>query len=145
MTEAAFRYLANRDAAHLDGLLPEGPRKRRHLRETHGFVLGLPLSDVAASPLVVWPGSHRIITSVFRDAFEGVAPHNYGDLDVTEIYQSARKRVFEDCPRVEMPAKKGEATLLHRHLIHGVAPWSGGAGVRAIAYFRPLIDPQHWL
>jgi len=37
-TPAAFRFRRDRDAAHVDGLLPEGPDRRRYLREAHGFV-----------------------------------------------------------------------------------------------------------
>ncbi len=144
-SDAAHRFRRDRDAAHMDGLLPEGPHKRRHLREPHGFILGLPLSDVADSPLVVWPGSHHIMGAAFRAAFAGVAPADYGDCDVTEIYQSARREVFARCPRVEVPVKLGEATLLHRHLIHGVAPWGAGIAPRPIAYFRPHIPPCDWL
>ncbi len=144
-SDAAHRYRRDRDAAHLDGLLPEGPDKRRHLREPHGFILGLPLSDVTDSPLVVWPGSHRVIATAFARAYDGIGPAAYGDLDVTEVYQAARREVFETCQRVELPARRGEATLLHRHLIHGVAPWGDGGEPRPIAYFRPLIDPMDWL
>ena len=144
-SDAAHRYRRTRDAAHLDGLLPEGPMKRRHLREPHGFVLGLPLSDVADSPLVVWAGSHTVISKRFAAAFAGIAPAAWGDLDVTEIYQAARQEVFETCKRVLLPAKRGEATLLHRHMIHGVAPWESGAAPRPIAYFRPLIPVADWL
>lgn len=62
-------------------------------------------------------------------------------MDVTEIYASARREVFETCPRVALPAAPGEAILLHRLTLHGVAPWAAGATAdpmgRAIAYFRP--------
>ncbi len=144
-SDAAHRFRATRDAAHLDGLLPEGPEKRRHLREPHGFILGLPLSDVADSPLVVWRGSHHIIRAAFARAFADVPASDWGDLDVTDVYQAARRDVFGNCERVELPARVGEATLLHRHLIHGVAPWSEGVTPRPIAYFRPLISPTRWL
>lgn len=145
---AAHRFRLRRDAAHVDGLLPEGPGRRRHLREPHAFILGLPLNDVPASPLVVWPGSHLIMARAFARAFAGLPPARWGDVDVTEAYQAARRDVFDTCPRVELCARPGEATLLHRHLLHGVAPWSGpdpGEG-RMIAYFRPeLTDPGDWL
>ena len=60
-SEAAFRFRRDRDAAHVDGLLPEGPQRRRHLREHHGFILGIPLVAFSedASPFVVWEGSHK--------------------------------------------------------------------------------------
>jgi len=146
-SDAAHRFRARRDAAHVDGLLPEGPDKRRHLHEPHAFILGVPLSDATASPLVVWPGSHLIMSSAFRVAFAGVAPKDWGDLDVTDIYQAARARVFDQCDRVEVPVRVGQVSFVHRHLIHGVAPWEGDVDQeRMIAYFRPqLRQVQDWL
>jgi hypothetical protein len=51
--------------------------------------------------------------------------------------------VFRRCRRVDLPARPGEATLLHRLTIHGVAPWAEGAEAppegRIVAYFRPLM------
>jgi len=57
-TKAGFTYRLTRDAAHVDGLLPVGPKRRRMLREPHAYVLGLPLNtcDIKASPMVVWEG-----------------------------------------------------------------------------------------
>ncbi len=142
--EKAFRFRVLRDAAHLDGLLPIGPEKRRMVREPHGWILGLPLNraDAGASPLVVWEGSHRVMGAALRDAFSGQS----GDLenvDITGAYQAARKQVFDLCPRVELPGKPGEAVILHRHMIHGVAPWAEGAEAEApgrmVAYFRPML------
>lgn len=145
-SDAAHRYRKNRDAAHVDGLLPEGPHKRRHLREPHGFILGLPLNDCVASPLVVWKGSHHLLRAAFAGAFDGIPPENWGDVDVTDIYQAARKTAFETCERVEISAHPGQAILLDRHLLHGVAPWDQAQGeMRMIAYFRPLIPYADWL
>lgn len=147
-SDAAHRFRARRDAAHLDGLLPEGADKRRHLREPHAFILGIPLNEATASPLVVWPGSHVIIKDAFAAAFAGHDPETWGDLDVTDVYQAARRRVFAECERVVVPAHVGQVTALHRHLIHGVAPWDGTAPDegRMIAYFRPLLaDVRDWL
>ena len=146
-SEAAHRFRRNRDAAHVDGLLPEGPEKRRHLREPHGFILGLPLDDVKASPLVVWPGSHLMMRAAFRASFDGIDPAQWGDKDVTEVYQSTRRAVFEGCDRVEVIASPGQAILLDRHLVHGVAPWAKDipGNKRMIAYFRPQIPARDWL
>ncbi len=73
---AKTRYRRERDAAHVDGLLPEGEERRRHLREHHGFILGLPMVefDREASPFVVWEGSHEIMRDIFaaRFAFFGI-------------------------------------------------------------------------
>jgi hypothetical protein len=110
-SDAAHRYRRIRDAAHVDGLLPEGPDKRRHLREPHGFILGLPLDDVAASPLVVWPGSHLMMREAFAAVYTGIPPAQWGDLDVTEAYQTARRKVFDSCARVEVQARPGPASF----------------------------------
>ncbi len=141
-TEAAFRYRRDRDAAHVDGLLPTGPDRRRVLGETHGFVLGLPLTDapIEASPLVVFEGSHEIIREAFRDRFAGVDPADWPGEDVTDAYVAVRRHIFETCPRVLVHARPGEAYLVHRLTLHGVAPWRAPEGMsRIIAYFRP--DP----
>ena len=150
-TESAFRFRLLRDAAHLDGLLPVGPQKRRMVKEPHGWIVGLPLNraDAGAAPLVVWEGSHLVMRAALRAAFAGVA----GPLeehDITEAYQTARRQVFDTCARVELPGKPGEAVVLHRHLIHGVAPWADGALAEApgrmVAYFRPLLPGvAEWL
>ena len=147
--EPAFRYRLKRDSAHVDGLLAEGPERRRHLREPHAWILGLPLtdSDPNAAPLVVWEGSHLIMAKVFRNAFDGVVPQDWGDVDVTDIYQAARREVFETCRRVPVHAKPGEAYLIHRLALHGVAPWTAPEGPgRMIAYFRPeLPNVADWV
>lgn len=148
-SDAAHRFRLNRDAAHVDGLLPEGPKKRRHLREPHAFILGLPLNNVRASPLVVWPGSHHIIRAAFAKRLSGKAPEAWGEEDVTDVYQTARKDVFAKCPRVPVVISPGQSVILNRHLVHGVAPWGDHntqGEARFIAYFRPMLDdPAKWL
>jgi len=148
-SDAAHRYRRNRDAAHVDGLLPEGPQKRRHLREPHAFILGLPLNAVSASPLVVWPGSHLIMQKAFATRLSGVAPVAMGNEDITDAYQAARKDVFAQCRRTSILITPGQSVVLHRHLVHGVAPWGDDPAVeegRIMAYFRPLLsDPVDWL
>ncbi|MCP5083857.1 MAG: hypothetical protein GY948_19390 [Alphaproteobacteria bacterium] len=151
-TEAAARFRRNRDAAHVDGLSPEGPKRRRHLREHHGFLLGIPMVEVGAgaSPLVVWEGSHELMRAAFTETFADLAPESWGDVDVTDDYQAARRRAFDACKRVVVGARPGEAYLLHRLALHGVAPWAPGAGAgpdgRMICYFRPEVGgPEDWL
>lgn len=146
-SDAAHRYRIKRDAAHMDGLLPEGPKRQRHLREPHRFILGIPLNDVSASPLVVWPGSHLVMGAAFQKRFEGIAPDDWGDIDVTDTYQAARRKVFDLCPRIEVVMRPGQSVLLHRHLIHGVAPWQGSdvREGRMVAYFRPQGPYADWL
>lgn len=139
----AFRYRRDRDAAHVDGLLPEGPERRRMLKERHAYILGLPLSATGpgASPLVVWEGSHEIMRRAFGRALRDLPETRWADVDLTDIYHAARREVFETCPRVILPAAPGEATLVHRMALHGVAAWQEGAEApdegRMIVYFRP--------
>jgi hypothetical protein len=142
-TDAAFRFRQTRDAAHVDGLLPIGPDRRRMLREPHAFILGLPLTtaDAGAAPLVVWEGSQTIIRRAFTAALAPHPPESWGDIDLTDVYHAARRESFATCPRVALPARPGEALLLHRMILHGMAPWADGATAepegRIIAYFRP--------
>ncbi len=151
-TEAAYRYRRNRDAAHVDGLLAEGPERRRYVRECHRFVFGVPLVEVTAgtAPLVVWEGSHEVIRAAFRGFFAGRSTANRGEADITEIYHQARRQVFASCRRVVVTARPGECYLLHRLALHGIAPWNDvGAGPqdgRVVAYFRPeMKDSEAWL
>ena len=147
-TEAGFRYRKNRDAAHVDGLLAVGPERRRMLKEPHAFILGLPLNSCspAASPMVVWEGSHLIIAEVFQKAFAGIDAASWAEVDVTEVYQAARRQVFDRCKRVLVHAAPGEAYVVHRLALHGVAPWQSGADApqegRMIAYFRPELETK---
>jgi hypothetical protein len=142
-SEAAFAFRLRRDAAHVDGLLAEGPEKRRYLREPHAYVLGVCLTaqSAGAAPLTVWEGSHAIMRKTFAQAFAGREPGAWRDIDLTAPYQEARRAAFAACRRVELPSAPGEAVLLHRHLLHGLAPWAESAVAsedgRMIAYFRP--------
>jgi hypothetical protein len=151
-SDALLRYRRDRDAAHVDGLLREGPGRRRHLREHHGFILGIPMVefDPGASPFAIWEGSHEIMREVFRERFAALPPAAWGDEDVTDIYRQARERVFSDCRRIEIHARPGEAYLAHRLSLHGMAPWQEGANAgtdgRMIVYFRPdTFGPFEWL
>jgi hypothetical protein len=151
-SEAAHRYRRERDGAHLDGLLPVGSGKRRFLKEMHAFILGIAVTEAEAeaAPLVVWEGSHALIRAAFAEALRGHPPEDWSDIDLTDVYQTTRREVFARCPRVCLPLRPGEAVLLHRHMIHGVAPWADGAGAeadgRAIVYFRPEVaQPSDWL
>jgi hypothetical protein len=144
---AGFAYRCKRDAAHLDGIKPVGPARRRMIEDPHAFVLGLPLNPTSpgAAPLVVWEGSHRIMRRALKHALADHDPADWARVDVTEAYTGARREVFESCDRVEVQGQPGEAYLLHRLTLHGVAPWQAGDKARAraghegrmIAYFRP--------
>lgn len=155
---AAFRFRRDRDAAHVDGVRRHEGRRRR-LGEPHGFILGVPLNDAPAdaSPLVVWEGSHEIIRRALRARLEDVPPDRWAEQDVTDAYVAARRECFATCRRVAVHARPGEAYLIHRLALHGIAPWdaadadanadadadasastdAGPAAQRVVAYFRP--------
>ncbi|HEX5420468.1 MAG TPA: hypothetical protein VFY39_10755 [Gammaproteobacteria bacterium] len=140
-SEAAFRFRRDRDAAHVDGLRRVDARRRR-LGEAHGFILGLPLTEAPddAAPFVVWEGSHEIMRGALRRRLAQIPAERWAAEDLTDAYVAARRECFETCRRVRLLARPGEAYLVHRLALHGVAPWaSKAAGKRAIAYFRP--DP----
>ncbi|GLQ26164.1 hypothetical protein [Sulfitobacter pacificus] len=145
-SDANHRYRITRHAAHVDGLLPIGPARRRFLLEPHAFVLGLPLNHSDAAPLMVWPDSHHIMGAAFRAL---VGDNDPSTIDLTEGYQAARRHVFETITPQPVIAQPGAAILLHRHLLHGVAPWASDATAppegRMIAYFRPQFSAAEWL
>ncbi len=140
---AAFGYRQRRDAAHVDGVKPTGPDRRRRIEECHSFILGLPLTHATpdAAPLVVWEGSHEVMRRALRDALSGIAPADWHRVDLTDAYTGARTLAFRTCRRTPLHAEPGEAYLMHRLVLHGVAPWADSAGAgpdgRVIAYFRP--------
>lgn len=150
-SEGAFRYRQKREAAHVDGLRGTGQPKRRRIDETHAYILGLPLNPAPrrASPLVVWEGSHHVIRAALREALGGHPPQRWPEIDVTEAYQNARREIFETCRRVPLSAAPGEAVLLHRLSLHGVAAWEAGdlPEGRMVAYFRPYLPEgaQDWV
>ena len=151
-SEVAFAFRRDYDAAHVDGVLPEGSDRRRHLRETHGFIFGIPMVDFGpgASPFVVWEGSHEVIRDTFTQIFQGIPADQWGEMDITGVYRDVRRKIFQCCKRIEVYARPGEAYLVHRLALHGMAPWKRGAQAtgdgRMICYFRPQIDdPKGWL
>lgn len=142
---ANFRYRRDRFAAHVDGLIAEGPERRRKLREPHAFVLGIALNSPppSAAPLVVWEGSHKIMQAAFAAAFAALPPESWPEADVTDVYVSARKEVFEACRPKPLPLEEGGAVIVHRMALHGISPWPDTADShpegRRIAYFRPQL------
>ena len=151
-SEAAFKFRFNRDAAHIDGLLPIGTSRRRFLKEPHAYILGIPLvsSPVDAAPLVVWEESHHIIKRAFSQRLEQVTFEQWPNIDLTEVYTETRRNIFNRCQRVPITAAPGEAYVVHKHCLHGVAPWPQSipntADGRMICYFRPPAkDIRTWL
>ena len=148
---AAFAYRRDRDAAHLDGLIADAGKRRREA-EPHGWILGMALNrcDKVAAPLVAWEGSHEVMRAALQAALAPHPPDMWGEVDITGAYTAARRQVFETCRRVELPSQPGEAILMHRLTLHGVAPWAAGASAppegRMIAYFRPQLPRvSDWL
>jgi hypothetical protein len=143
-SDANYRYRNTRSAAHVDGLLPEGPKRRRYAREFHAYVLGVPLKDARQAPTVVWRGSHRIMQNALRAA---IGSAHIGSVDVTDAYHAARRRVFETCEKVLLTATLGQSYLIHRFAVHGTEPWQGpAASGRMVAFFRPeFANPADWL
>ncbi|WP_425404716.1 hypothetical protein [Hwanghaeella sp.] len=151
-SDAVFNFRVKRDAAHVDGLLREGPDRRRRLKEYHAFILGIPMVDFStdAAPFALWEGSHLIVRNWFRETFSAVPVAQWGEVDITEGYQRIRRHVFDTCRRITLHARPGEVYLAHRHALHGMAPWANtataGPDGRMIAYFRPAIpDRTLWL
>lgn len=148
-SEAAFKFRLTRDAAHLDGLILQ-PNGARMMQEPHHWILGLPLNMSDASPLVVWDGSHIILRAALTHALANVPPEEWSAVDLNPAYQAARRNIFATCTRRLLPVLPGQATLLHRLTLHGVAPWKMGDTApnegRIIAYFRPQMKSVHdWL
>jgi len=150
-SEQSFQFRLKRDAAHIDGLHPVGPKRRRKVLEFQGFLLGIPVTQTTpdAAPLVVWEGSHRVLGRAIRHALGHLPVDAWPDTDLTDVYHQARQLVFETCRRVVVHAKPGEAYVVHRLALHGIAPWSVAAKAppegRAVLYFRPEIDRARWL
>ena len=147
----SFAFRLNRDAAHVDGILGLGTPKRRFVIEPHQWILGIALNDCSAdaSPLVVWEGSHEVIRDGLGQALS-TAQGDISKVDVTDAYIAARRAVFAGCIRREIPLRKGQAVLVHRLALHGVAPWGAAATApaegRMIAYFRPVLEESAaWL
>lgn len=142
-SETAYAYRRDRDAAHVDGILPVGREKRRFVHEPHRFILGIPLTNVAAgmSPMVYYEGSAKIMREAFQEAFANLAPQDCPHFDVTDIYHRARRTVFANCPRRVVTAQVGEAYVMDPLTLHGIAPWTSHHGnERLVAYLRPQYE-----
>ena len=145
-SESSFNFRLKRDAAHVDGLIADFPGGPRKLKEPHAYVLGIPLNQApkGASPVVVWEGSHHLISKAFNSLFLKRDPEKWKDLDVREVYMQTRKSIFEKCKRRVLHANLGESYMIHRLCLHGISPWefetkNFNEG-RKIAYFRPELQ-----
>ena len=140
-----FAYRLNRGAAHLDGLQPHGTQKRRKFGEFHAYIMGIALTDVTegASPTWLWEGSHLPVQSMLAAQLAPHDPVNWPQIDLTDAYHTTRADIFENYPRRSVTCQKGQVFIMHRHLLHGVGPWTSPAPNifgRRIAFFRP-----HWV
>ncbi|WP_375281897.1 hypothetical protein [Pseudooctadecabacter sp.] len=141
-TEASHRFRLRRCSGHVDGLHAENGR--RIVRELHAFILGMPLNDTEACPLMVWPGSHHVIGAALRTVIGDRDPCG---IDVTDAYVAARRAVFDTITPVPVIASPGQVMVLHRHLVHGIAPHDPQVTMpddgRMVAYFRPECSQSH--
>lgn len=142
---ANHTYRTHRRAAHVDGLLPEGPDKRRYAREFHGYVLGVHLNDCVSAPTVFWKGSHSIMRGALNEVLDSKSVY---ETDVTDVYKAARNEIFAKCEMIALPAELGGSFLLDRFTLHGTEPWAGLAQSegRMTAFFRPQLEnASDWL
>lgn len=138
-SEAAFRFRVKRHAAHVDGIGRVDAGRR--LTESHAFVLGIPLTAMVtgAAALSVWEGSHEVFRQAFGQVLADRNAADWGTVELSDLYRETRARCFETCRRVAITAQPGEAYLVHRLALHGIAPWQDEetAPLRAVIYFRP--------
>jgi hypothetical protein len=149
---AIVNYRKNKFGAHVDGILPVGATRRRFAKEYYAFILGIPLSkfNKHAAPLIVWEKSHFIMQDFLSNYYSSFPKTDKEAVDITEVYQLARKKIFETCKKKAVWAKVGEAYLLNRLTLHGIRPWTSRGRAetcgRIIAYFRPsLLADKLWL
>ena len=155
----SFKYRVKKYASHVDGLIPTGNKRRRFAREFHAFILGIPIinSTSHSAPIIVWEGSHLIFRDLFKTLYSGLSEFEVNNLDITEIYQECRRKVFSTCSASIVCCDKNRPYILDRHRLHGVLPWVDAtrnlsvtsdtprseidplAG-RAVIYFRPQYE-----
>ena len=126
------------------GYLHRGMEK---LGETLGYHRFIPYTDRLD---YLAPLSNNCAIALAAERVCGIEapPETWRDRDITEAYHAARRQVFETCRRTVVTAGRGEAYLVHRLALHGIAPWGDGARAdrRMVIYFRPESgDPEAWL
>lgn len=152
-SKAANHFRKHHFAAHLDGLVPHGPDRRRLLTEQHSFILGISLTDhpANAAPLMVWPGSHMILQKWLIDHLGSLPESDWCTFDLTQSYQQTRQQILADIQPQAIHLDQGDAYVFHRHMLHGMGSWppkavDHNAQGRILAYFRPCWhQPQAWL
>tara|TARA_B100001057_G_scaffold375264_1_gene380039 strand:- start:276 stop:1109 length:834 start_codon:yes stop_codon:yes gene_type:complete len=163
-TEKSFNFRIKRFASHIDGIIPFGSKKRRFAKEFHAFILGFPIQNncLECAPLVVWEGSHKIFRNFFKEIYEGVTSNKISSIDITELYNECRKKVFTNCEVKKIIPQFNQPYLLDRHILHGIHNWKEKNNIklntknnrslnsisdgRVIIYFRPVFfDPLDWI
>jgi len=111
--ESAYAYRLYRDAAHIDGIIKGG--EHRYLTELHRYILAIPMVEFSndASPFVVWEGSHKIIQQRLSSYLSDYPPDQWGNIPISDVYNAARKEVFEKCQRLELALTPGQAIVVY--------------------------------
>lgn len=141
-------YRLRRDAAHIDGVMKHDGD--RYLVEHHDYILGIAMNmvEAQASPFVVWQGSHRLMQTALCDYLSNYPKDKWRTTPISEVYSQTRKRILNECRRVELALKPGQALVAHRHLLHGTAPWKAvnETEPRMLCFFRPeSMTVEQWL
>ena len=163
-TKNSFDFRIKRFASHIDGIIPLGSKKRRFAKEYHAFILGFPIMNnfPYCAPLVVWEGSHKIFRNFFKEIYEGMSSNKISNIDITDLYNEYRKKVFSNCEAKKIIPQFNQPFLLDRHLLHGIDEWKEQkndksilknkkvlnrlSDGRIIVYFRPIFtDPYDWI
>ena len=163
-TKKSYDFRIKRFASHIDGVIPFGSKKRRFAKELHAFILGFPLHNncLDCAPLVLWEGSHKIFRNFFKEIYEGISFNKISNIDITELYNECRKKVFKNCEVKKITPQFKQPYLLDRHVLHGIDEWREKKNVkcspknhrllnslsdgRIIVYFRPVFfNPHDWI
>ena len=163
-TKKSYDFRIKRFASHIDGIIPFGSKKRRFAKEFHAFILGFPLHNncLDCAPLVLWEGSHKIFRNFFKEIYEGISFNKISNIDITELYNECRKKVFKNCEVKKIIPQFKQPYLLDRHVLHGIDEWREKKNVkcspknhrllnslsdgRIIVYFRPVFfNPHDWI
>ena len=88
--------------------------------------------------------------TLFAAKLGQLPPQDWPGLALTAGCHQARQTALRDCRRVAVHCRPGESVVVHRHALHGVAPWgqqaAAGPDGRMICCFRPeLQHKQAWL
>jgi hypothetical protein len=87
---------------------------------------------------------------VLADVLRTVDPVKWSEIDITLIYNQARKFIFKTCKPKIIWVPVGGSFIIHRLCLHGVGSWDERASSersgRMIAYFRPNMTlSERWL